>query len=197
MTRKNFYVLVDKTNNTVLSYPVELPENWNNINGLNSFTDEQLSDLEWAGQPLFAWVKFDTKFSNDYTFGDNWITFAKEIVKETYAKLRWNAESKGISYKDIEIETNDRTRTTILLKKQLMSEGSTETFSWKYNGSIIKFTAEDVDNISNAINNYVQNCYEVEASLIEKLDTVKSPLDLTEFNLEIEWPSNDYNSLIS
>jgi hypothetical protein len=193
MTRKNFYVLVDKTNKTVLSYPVELPENWNNIHGLNSFTDEQLSDLEWAGHSDFAWIKFNTRFPSGYTFGDGWVTFAKEIVKETYAKLRWNAESKGILYKDIEIKTDDRTRTTILLKKQLLSEGSTETFSWKYNGSIIKFTAEDVVNISNAINEYVQNCYEVEAELIEKLDLVTSISELKSFNLNIEWPSNDYN----
>jgi len=192
MTRENFYVLVDKTTNSVLSHPVELPDDWNNINGLHSFTDEQLSDLEWAGHSNFAWIKFDSSFPSTYKFANDWLIFAKESVKEIYAKFRWIAESKYILYKNIEIKIDDRTKTTILLKKQLMSESSTDTFSWKYNGSIIKFTYEDVIRISDAINDYTQKCYEVEADLIERLNAVKKISELKKFNLNIEWPSNDY-----
>ena len=192
MTRTNFYVLVDKNTDTVLSYPLELPENWNNIHGLDSYTDEQLSNLEWAGHLNYAWIKFDTKFPTKYTFAEAWQVFAKEIVKEKYASLRWKAESKGIVYKGIEIGTDDRTKTTILLKKQLLSETPDTTFSWKYNGAIYQFTFEDVTKISNAIDNYTQQCFEVEAELIGKLDLVKKPSDLTKFNLELNWPTNIY-----
>lgn len=192
MTRKNFYVLVDKTTDTVLSHPSELPENWNNIHGLDSYTDEQLSDLEWAGHSNYAWIKFNSRFPAKYTFAEDWQVFAKEIIKEIYAKLRWKAESKGIEYNGIEIGTDDRTKTTILLKKQSLSETPTATFSWKYNGAIYQFTLEDVTKISNAIDNYVQQCFEIEAELIGKLDLVTKPRDLIKFNLDIQWPSNTY-----
>lgn len=192
MTRKNFYVLVDKNTNTVLNQASELPENWNNIHGLSALSDEELSDLEWAGRPNLGWIKFNSEFPFSYTFSENWISFAKESIKEAYANQRWEAENKGILYKGIQINTDDRTKTSILMKKELMSKSSKETFSWKHNGEIIKFNVTDVINISNALNDYVQQCFEVEAELIEKIDKVSTIEDLAKFELDIEWPSNSY-----
>ena len=193
MIRKNFYVLVNTTTNNVLSHPSELPENWNTIHGLRAFTDEQLSDLEWAGHSNLGWIKFNSDFPTIYTFAENWQVFAKETLKEKYSELRWKAEIKGIVYNGIQIGTDDRTKTTILLKKELISTSSKETFSWKYNGLIVELDINDIIKISNAINNYVQECFEIEASLIKELDLVNNPLDLMKFNLDIEWPSNIYS----
>jgi len=193
MTRKNFYVLVDKNLNSVISHASELPENWNNIHGLPSLTDEELSDLEWAGHSTLGWIKFDSEFPTTYSFADNWESFAKESLKQSYSNLRWKAETKGIVYNGIEIGSDDRTRTAILLKKMSTPRTSKETFSWKYNGSIIEFDIKDITKISNAIDEYVQECFEVEASLIKELDLVETPLDLTKFNLDIEWPSNVFD----
>ena len=75
----------------------------------------------------------------------------------------------------------------------MISTSSEETFSWKYNGLIVQLHINDIIKISNAINNYVQECFEIEASLIKELDLVKNPLDLTKFDLEILWPSNIYS----
>ena len=193
MTRTNFYVLVDKNTNKVLNHPTELPEKWNTIHGLRAFTDEQLSNLEWAGHSNLGWIKFDSGFPTTYTFTENWQVFAKETLKEKYSELRWEAEIKGIVYNGIQIGTDDRTKTTILLKKELISTSSKETFSWKYNGLIVELDINDIIKISNVINNYVQECFEIEASLIKELDLVKNPLDLTKFDLEILWPSNIYS----
>ena len=194
MTRTNFYVLVDTNTNEIINHPVELPEDWNTIHGLRAFTDEQLSNLEWAGHSNLGWIKFDSNFPTTYTFAENWQIFAKETLKEKYSELRWEAEIKGIDYKGIIIGTDDRTKTTILLKKELLiSTSSEETFSWKYNGVIYQFTVEDVIKISSAIDDYIQKCFEVEADLIKELDLVKNPVDLTKFDLQIPWPSNTYN----
>lgn len=193
MTRTNFYVLVDKNTDSVINHPTELPEDWNTIHGLRAFTDEQLSNLEWAGHSNLGWIKFDSSFPTTYTFAENWQVFAKETLKEKYSELRWEAETKGIVYNGIQIGTDDRTKTTILLKKELISTSSEETFSWKYNGLIVQLDINDIIKISNAINNYVQECFEIEASLIKKLDLVKNPSDLTKFDLEILWPSNIYS----
>jgi hypothetical protein len=193
MTRQNFYILVDKSINAVISHPVELPEDWNNIHGLSSLTDTELSDLNWSGNLNFGWIKFNSEFPSAYFFADGWEMSAKESMKEAYSNLRWQAETKGIVYNGIEIGTDDRTKTTILLKKEMMSKTSAETFSWKYNGSIIEFDSEDVTKILDAINDYVQKCFEVEASLIKQLDAVGTVSDLTKFDFDIEWPSNLYS----
>lgn len=193
MTRTNFYVLVDKSTETVLNHPAELPENWNNIHGLPSLNDEELADLGWAGHENLGWIKFDLEFPNHYNFADEWTSFAKESIKDFYAKLRWEAETKGIIYKSVEIGTDDRTKTTILLKKELMAKTSKQTFSWKHKGSIVEFNVKDIIEISNAINDYIQECFEIEASLIQQLDAATNPLDLARYNLEIEWPSNVYD----
>lgn len=194
MTRKNFYVLVDKESNKVLSHPTKLPENWQNIQGLSSLTDEELSDLEWAGHKNFGWVKFDSEFDFDFEFSTDWLEFAKNSVKNEYANQRWENEKKGILYKGVLIDSDDRTKTAILLKLQTVITSSEEkTFSWKYNNSTFEFSSADIINISNSLNDYIQKCFDVEAELIVQVNGVTLPEELCEFNLEVTWPSNAYN----
>lgn len=194
MTRKNFYALVDNKNNAILNHPSELPEDWTNIHGLHALSDEELSDLEWAGHPDLGWIKFDSDFPFSYTAAESWLSFAKASIKDEYAKQRWDAESRGILYKGIEIGTDDRTKTAILLKKESIANSPEKTFSWKYNNSIIELTANDILNIAQALDDYIQKCFDVEAELIKEIDKAESPSDLAKFDLEIEWPSNDYTA---
>ena len=192
MIKKDLYVLVDHNINNVINHPTELPENWNNIHGLHSLSDIELSDLEWAGHSNLGWVKFNSEFPSTYAFSDNWESFARLSIKEIYSNQRWKAELKGILYNNILIKTDERTKITLLLKKDLMSRTSTETFSWKNEGEIIKFDIQDVINISNSIDDYVQKCFDIEALLIQELNLTQNPLDFTKFNLDIQWPSNIY-----
>ena len=193
MTRKNFYVLVDKNTNKVLNHPSKLPENWQNIHGMPSLSDDELSDLGWAGHENFGWIKFDSDFPFTFEFGEYWLEFAKNSVKNEYADQRWEAENKGILYKSILINTDDRTKTAILLKSQIVALSPEKTFSWKYNNSTIEFTSTDIITIANALNDYTQKCFDLEASLISQIDAAVSPSDLTQFDLEIDWPSNLYD----
>lgn len=193
MTKTNFYVLIDNKNSAVLNHPAELPENWNNIHGLHALSDEELSNLEWAGHPDLGWVKFNSEFPFTHTFNESWLPFAKTSVKSEYGKQRWEAETKGILYKGIEIGTDDRTKTAILLKKALIANAPDKTFSWKHNNSITELTASDISNIADALEDYTQKCFDLEADLIKQIDAAETPADLAAFDLEIEWPSNSYN----
>lgn len=192
MTRKNFYVLVDKEINKVLSHPIKLPENWQNIHGLSFLSDEKISDLTWANQPNFAWIKFDSEFPSTFEFAEDWLEFAKNSIKNEYANQRWDVEKQGILYNNILIDTDDRTKSAILLKLQSITPSSQQTFSWKYNNSIIEFTSSDIINIANHINDYIQQCFNTEAELIKKIDAVESILDLSQFELDVNWPLNVY-----
>jgi|694.fasta_scaffold02993_23 hypothetical protein len=192
MTRKNFYVLVDRNINKVLNHPVKLPENWENIHGMESLSDEELSDLGWAGHENFGWIKFDSDFSFTFEFAEYWLEFAKNSIKNEYAGQRWEAENRGILYKNILINTDERTKTAILLKTQIVASSPEKTFSWKHNNSTVEFTSNDIIFIANALNDYTQKCFDLEAALISQIDAVEFPSDLPQFDLEIDWPSNHY-----
>lgn len=193
MTRENFYILIDPQSDLIINHPTELPENWNNIHGLTTLSDEEISDLNWAGRPNFGWVKFNSEFPENYVFGDNWMSFAKLSIKEVYSKKRWEAESKGILYKNIEIKTDDRTKTTIILKKDLLQNTPSQTFNWKSGDVITTFDVEDAIKISASIDDYIQQCFDVEATLIEQINLAETPSDLAEFNVNVTWPTNVYN----
>jgi len=194
MTRTNFYVLIDRTTNKVLSHPVKLPENWQNIHGMLSLSDEKISDLEWAGHPGLGWIKFNSEFPFDLEIHEDWFEFAKNSIKNEYANQRWEAEKKGILYKNILIDADDRTKTAILLKTQLAVASPGKTFSWKYNNSTVEFTSSDIINIADALSDYIQKCFDKEAELINLVNQTESELNLSNFTLNVNWPSNDYNS---
>ena len=88
MIKKDLYVLVDHNINNVISHPIELPENWNNIHGLHSLSDIELSNFEWAGHSNLGWVKFNSEFPSTYAFSDNWESFARLSIKEIYSNQR-------------------------------------------------------------------------------------------------------------
>jgi len=194
MTRTNFYVLIDRTTNKVLSHPVKLSENWQNIHGMSSLSDEEISDLEWAGHPGLGWIKFNSEFPFDLEIHEDWFEFAKNSIKNEYANQRWEAEKKGIVYKNILIDTDDRTKTAILLKTQLAVASPGKTFSWKYNNSTVEFTSSDIINIADALSDYIQKCFDKEAELIDLVNQSETEPDLSDFTLSVNWPSNNYNS---
>ena len=53
----NLHILVDHTQKMIMSPVQKLPENWNNIHGLNLLSEEKLYDLGWAEHPGLGWVK--------------------------------------------------------------------------------------------------------------------------------------------
>ena len=69
-----------------------------------------------------------------------------------------------------------------------------KTFSWKYNNSTVEFTSSDIINIANALSDYIQKCFDKEAELIDLVNQSRTEPDLSDFTLNVNWPSNNYNS---
>lgn len=63
----DFYVLVDHIQKMIITPIQKLPENWNNINGLNLFDSEKLFNLDWVGQIGLGWVKISDEILDEYT----------------------------------------------------------------------------------------------------------------------------------
>jgi hypothetical protein len=85
----DFYLLVDFVEKRILTPIDYLPEDWSNINGLNLFDEEKLSNLEWAGHNNLGWVKYTDSQIDDYETSDNWLDSSKSKIKLLIAKKRW------------------------------------------------------------------------------------------------------------
>ena len=189
MTRTNLYVHVNTVDKKVLSHPTEVPENWSNIYGLSGLTDTELSDLSDKHHPNEAWIKFDSSFAtDDYTYDSGWLDGAKGTIKLVYKKQRQEAIKKGVSYNSIIFDADSDTQTNILIKK----DSSATSFKWKYNNTFHTLSKSDITAVHNALDDYIQKCYDMEANYVSQIEAVTDAAGLRTFTLDGTWPTNSY-----
>ena len=189
MTRTNLYVHVNTVDKKVLSHPTEVPEHWSNIHSFSSLSDTELSDLSDKHHPNEAWIKFDSSFPvDDYTFDAGWVDGAKGTVKLVYKNQRQEAIKKGVSYNSIIFDADESTQTKINIKK----DSSATSFKWKYNNTFHTLSKSDITAVHNALDDYIQKCYDMEATFVTQIESVSAPSGFTTFTLDSTWPSNTY-----
>jgi len=189
MTRTNLYVHVNTKDKTVLSHPAEVPEHWNNIHGFSTLTDTELSNLTPFNRTDEAWIKFDSSFTiDDYTYDSAWLEGSKDSMKLVYKKQRQEAIKKGVSYKSIIFDADEATQTKMLIKK----DSSATSFNWKYNNTFHTLSKSDITAVHNALDDYIQKCYDKEATYVSQIEAVTDAAGLRTFTLDGTWPTNAY-----
>ena len=189
MTRTNLYVHVNTVDKKVLSHPTEVPENWSNIHGFSNLTDTELSDLSDKHHPNEAWIKFDSSFAtDDYTYDSGWLDGAKGTIKLVYKKQRQEAIKKGVSYNSIIFDADAETQTKMNIKK----DSSATSFKWKYNNTYHTLTKSDITAVHDALDDYIQKCYDMEANYVSQIEAVTDAAGLRTFTLDGTWPTNSY-----
>ena len=189
MTRTNLYVHVNIVDKKVLSHPTEVPEHWSNIHSFSSLTDTELSDLSDKHHPNEAWLKFDSSFAtDDYTYDDDWLDGAKGTIKLAYKKQRQEAIKKGVSYNSIIFDADAETQTKMLIKK----DSSATSFKWKYNNTFHTLSKSDITAVHNALDDYIQKCYDTEATYVSQIESATAASELRVFTLDGTWPTNAY-----
>jgi len=189
MTRTNLYVHVNTVDKKVLSHPTEVPEHWSNIHSFSSLTDTELSDLSDKHHPNEAWLKFDSSFAvDDYTYDDDWLDGAKGTIKLVYKNQRQEAIKKGVSYKSIIFDADEATQTKMLIKK----DSSATSFKWKYNNTFHTLSKSDITAVHNALDDYIQKCYDKEATYVSQIESATAASELRVFTLDGTWPTNAY-----
>jgi hypothetical protein len=111
----DFYLLVDFVEKRILTPIDYLPEDWSNINGLNLFDEEKLSNLEWAGHNNLGWVKYTDSQIDDYETSDNWLDSSKSKIKLLIAKKRWEKENEVLTFKGNRIKIKKHQQSGSLL----------------------------------------------------------------------------------
>ena len=186
-----FRSFVNHEDLTICDLAQVLPENWKNIQGLNLFSDEKLQDLTWAGHPGFGWVKLSSFNLSKYTSLPEWLELSKNGLKTIISKARLKAETDLLTWNGHLIKVDERTK--IALSFKLLSSQSNPDYTclWKFENDEANVTVSELTDLASFINNYIQECFDLESGKKVEIDSCKTPKDIGKINLEIDWPKTE------
>lgn len=187
----DLYVLVDHNQKMIIDHIKKLPENWNNINGLNLLDSEKLYNLDWAGQLGLGWVKINDDILKNYTHLPEWFEISKSCLKALISNERWEKEQDIITFKQNKLKLDDRTRSSLSLQKSALNPETTE-INWKFINGFVSLSVEDFTSLYLFSVNYIQECFNEEKRLINLYDSANFLEDLLLLNITPNWPSNNF-----
>lgn len=195
MTLMNdLYVLVDKQSKNIIDHAQLLPENWRNIHGLPAHSDEELSDLSWAGHENFGWFRLNNPEVLEYHYDSEWLEFSKSKIKKIIATERWEKEVTLITIDNDRIQTDERTRLALFLKRDIARQFPNKNFSWKFVDTYRIITGEELIRIADYLEWYVQSCFDIEVELCTRINLANNIEELINVNLYLNWPSTILNA---
>ncbi len=190
----DLYVLVDKQSKTIIDHAQSLPENWRNIHGLPAHNDEELSDLSWAGHETLGWICLNNPEILEYNYDSQWLEFSKSKIKKIIATQRWDKEVTLITIDNDRIQTDERTRLALFLKRELAKQFPNKNFAWKFVDTYRTITGEELIKIADYLEWYIQKCFDIEVELCTRINLANTLEELINVNLNLNWPSTQLNS---
>lgn len=175
----NFYVLVDTLKKEVIDKLQVLPENWNNISGLNVLSDEKLKSLEWAGHPNLGWINLHSQDIRHYKCSPDNLQLQKNEIKFLISKLRKEKQKEPIVYKNFKIKSDIKTKIALFSLKDC------DRVNFKCIDKYASFDKIDIQNIYKEIQNQYQKYFDIESKLYEKIDQCKNLSDFLNINFYI------------
>jgi hypothetical protein len=193
----NLYVLTDITNKFLLGFIQELPENWNNISGLDRLTNAKIAELGWAGWPDMGWLPLTSTILPNCTYSEEWFGECKGSLKRLLSKTRWEKETSDVyvtvNGNEHVFSINERSKTS-LLSLNISALSNTEiSTNFKFNdGQYETLTSQEIINLYEKITNYVQGCFDAEKAFSDSIDSCPSVAELFKLNYNnINWPSTN------
>ena len=181
---KNFYVLVDPENKVILDRVQELPECWKNISGLPGLSDEEIRDLKWAGWDNLGWINIRSPEISDYESSPENLEMNKLNFKFLVSEKVNQKKESLISYNEISISTDSETRLELLVLKERAKENLEKTFILKIRFCYYEFSAEDIINISNLIEDHNESCNLWEKEVYSQIESCQSIADFPKVNYD-------------
>jgi hypothetical protein len=180
----NFYVLVDPQNKIILDKVQELPENWRNIAGLPGLSDEELLDLKWAGWDNLGWINIRSPKISDYESSPENLEMNKLTLKVLVTEKVNQKKESLLIYNDILIPTDSETRLELLILKERSQKNLEKTFALKLRFQYYEFSAEDIINISNLIEDHNESCNLWEKEVYSQIESCQSIADFPKVNYD-------------
>lgn len=189
----NLYTYVNYQAKTIDDLAQDLPKNWRNIQGLDLLGNEKISELTWAGHPGFGWVKLSDFDLSRYSCAPEWLELSKNGAKSAISKQRYEAETEAISWRGNLVRINERTKNAINFKLLSSQNKLDQPFSWKFVNKEEIITAVELTELAEIIDDYIQECFRLEAEKNSQIDTCKTAGHLGKLDLTVNWPSTIFN----
>jgi len=175
------YTFVDKESKKILVNFDFLPNNWKNYSNINFMSESELKDLGWINAT-------DPDLLN-YSYSKDLFDQFKYRLCDAVANLRWEAQTDAVTYKENVYVLSDKTVSALYQKRLLVANNLDLTYNWKSRDDIIQLTGHEIVSLTDAIHNYIQSCFDVEADFISKITSKKSLKTLLALDYNITWPS--------
>lgn len=191
----DLYFEINPKEKKILSIPKELENNWKTICGLRYLSQDELFDFSWVGYYEEGFLKFckeNEEKLKQFTVDATLFNSIKCHLKDIVSSLRYEIECSGVIVDNrYEISTDDRSKTMIQLKYLECISNDTLNFKWKTKSGFVDFTSADFIKMTNQVQKFFQNLFNIEFDICNKIEESKSILDLLSiFTDEISWTSN-------
>lgn len=174
-----YYVLVDNHLKQVIDKIQKLPEYWKNISHLKNFSDEELKDLTWAGQPNIGWVSIKSEYIKEYRTSPENLELNKNQLKDIISKIVEEKIFSPIVFNQIKITPDDKTRYSFWIKRIQ----KVEKFNCKINNQYYTFNSEQISDICDRIEQHIQEQIDFEMKIYEQIESCKNLQDFLNINL--------------
>ena len=179
MNLNDFYVLIDTEKREIIDKFQKLPTNWKNISGLSGLSDEKLEDLKWAGHHNLGWINLNSpKIENLKVSSEN-LELNKNTLKVLISEKTKEKQNIPINYKGAKIKTDLKTRYILFNKKQQKKE----KINFKCINGYYTFTYEEMVEILDLIENQIENYFDEEMKIYQKIDNCKTIKELSKINI--------------
>tara|TARA_S200002703_G_scaffold152722_3_gene153441 strand:+ start:3557 stop:4129 length:573 start_codon:yes stop_codon:yes gene_type:complete len=188
----SYYTYVNKTLTRIDDLVQKLPENWKNVNGLNLFSDEKLSDMTWAGYPDYAWVPFETFDFTGYSHEPEWLEISKNNIK---AEIRREKKTKLVEVltwngKNFIPDNDTKVGLSLIVSS---TSADTDTFFWDFIGETATITKADAQQIVNFINQYSNDVSAIQEEVAQNINSADTITSLQAVNFVPSWPSTIFS----
>jgi hypothetical protein len=175
----DYFVLVDNEQKIVIDKIQKIPDYWNNIAHPGNFSDEELKDLTWSGNPNLGWVRINSEYIKEYSSSEENLELNKNQLKDIISKLTQEKENSPIEYKGIKIIPDEKTRYSFWIKRIQ----SVDSFNYKTNNQYYTFNKNQISEICDRIEEHIQDCVDFEMKLYHQVDLFKNLYDFKTLNI--------------
>lgn len=182
---EDLYFEINPKQNKILKAPKELELNWKNISGIIFLNKDDLYDLSWAGYPKSGFVKLSKEnidIIENLDYDTNILNVTKAKYKNIVSDNRYEKEMQTLLVDDsFSIQLTDKFKLHMLMKYNECISNKDLKFNWKTIGGPVEFNSEMFLKLYFVLQKYIQNLFDLEINLHEKIEDckdIKSILDL-------------------
>jgi hypothetical protein len=176
----DYFVLVDNEQKIVIDKIQKIPDYWKNIAHPGNFSDEELKDLTWSGNPNLGWIRINSECIKEYSSSKKNLELNKNQLKEIVSKIAQEKQNSPIEYKGIKITPDEKTRYSFWIKKIQ----SIDEFNYKINNQYYTFNKIEIAEICDIIEKYIQDCANFEMKIYSQIDACKNLYDFNILNIQ-------------